>query len=576
MGSMMTGLYVGLSGLRTSNNALNTTANNLTNVNTEGYVRQQVINKDMMYNFVTTTSGVNKGQSGLGVMVSTINHVRDIFLDAAYRKEYGRQNFYDKLNDAIYEIEVQFGNVDGIEGLAFQSAITDLRSSANKLAEAPGEQVYRAGLVQSAVEFVDKSQLVYNGLKNYQNTLNDEVAKAVNRINEIGDIIKDLNMRISRIEANQVENAADLRDQRDMLLDELSSYCKIHYSEDNRGVVEVSVEGVPFVDELSVSYMGTELIEESNFYRPVWAFMDNQPVYALTAEISTEANTDIGGLKGLLVARGEISATYADMEEPNPANFPNGAADEQYLEAVSRHELYMRSVDKSPIVNAMANFDKLINGIVENINNLFCPETEYTAADGTVYTILDKENAPTAKDGTYGVELFSREYTGRYTEMTIDGQSMLVRNNINEFGNVSYYNVSNIAVNNVILKDYSKMALTTSDRADDYATANKIVELFSKDLLKYNNGLDGLNFEEFYETLTGDVATAGKIYRSMMDNEETLANSLDGRRQEIMGVSSDEELASMIKYQQAYNAASRYVNVVSEMIETLIRNTGAL
>ena len=61
----------------------------------------------------------------------------------------------------------------------------------------------------------------------------------------------------------------------------------------------------------------------------------------------------------------------------------------------------------------------------------------------------------------------------------------------------------------------------------------------------------------------------------MMDNEESLAKGLDNKRQEIMGVSSDDELGNMIKYQQAYNAASRYVNVVSEMIESLINNTGA-
>lgn len=75
--------------------------------------------------------------------------------------------------------------------------------------------------------------------------------------------------------------------------------------------------------------------------------------------------------------------------------------------------------------------------------------------------------------------------------------------------------------------------------------------------------------------MTLDVATTGKIYQSMADNESKLASQLDDKRQEVMGVSSDEELGSMIKYQQAYNAASRYVNVVSDMIETLINRTGA-
>mgnify|MGYP000839990438 CR=1 FL=1 len=147
----------------------------------------------------------------------------------AYRKENGRQTFYDKLYDSVYEIEVKMGSVEGIEGIAFQSAISDLRESINKVAEAPGNLVSRAALAQSAVEFIDKSQLIYNGLVKYQKTIDDEVVSTVNRINEIGDTIRNLNQRISRIEANDVEQAMDLRDKRDNLLDELSKYCRISY-----------------------------------------------------------------------------------------------------------------------------------------------------------------------------------------------------------------------------------------------------------------------------------------------------------------------------------------------------------
>ena len=60
----------------------------------------------------------------------------------------------------------------------------------------------------------------------------------------------------------------------------------------------------------------------------------------------------------------------------------------------------------------------------------------------------------------------------------------------------------------------------------------------------------------------------------MADNEAELAYALNDQRQQVMGVSSDDELGNMIRYQQAYNAASRYINVVSELIETLVLSTG--
>ena len=89
----MSALYIGLSGLTNSSNALNTTANNMSNVNTKGYVRQQVVFEDTQYNvlnrFATATL-----QRGNGVTIQQVSHVRDILLDEAYRRENGRYGFY--------------------------------------------------------------------------------------------------------------------------------------------------------------------------------------------------------------------------------------------------------------------------------------------------------------------------------------------------------------------------------------------------------------------------------------------------------------------------------------------------
>ena len=64
-------LYVGSSGLQSAQNALNTTANNLTNVNTTGYVRQQVLHTDRNYNVVDTSASISYQQSGLGIFFFT-------------------------------------------------------------------------------------------------------------------------------------------------------------------------------------------------------------------------------------------------------------------------------------------------------------------------------------------------------------------------------------------------------------------------------------------------------------------------------------------------------------------------
>ena len=581
----MSALYTGLSGLVQSSNALNTTANNLANVNTEGYVRQQVVYEDTIYN-KKAAFATNVLQQGLGVKIQEVAHVRDLLLDKAYRKENGRENFYEHLWNSAEEIQTQLGELNDI---SYQKSISDLLSSINEVAKTPDDNVARSALVQSAVAFIDRSQSVYNGLLTYQQNLNQSITSMVDRINQIGEGIMALNRKISAIESG-VENANTLRDERDLLIDELSKYMKIDYSEDKYGVVSVMAEGVLFCNNNSVNKMGLDVIEGTTFYKPVWTLLNNMDVYSMGATISTERNTDIGGLKGLLAARGSCTPTYFSTIPAEEAPLPNEAdydmsdpaSKAQYDEALLKYqdyrdyENYKESSEYSILVRTMANFDKLVNTMVETVNDVLCPNTTVTAADGTVYTVLDEEAAGRGMDvnKSVGEELFARKYTERYVQQTIDGQTYYVLNDKNTFGNRSQYSVLNLEVNPDILQDFTKLPLTTLDGQVDYAKAAKLVAVFSEDIVKYGDGLEELTFEEFYEELISDVGNTGKIYESMMDNESSLSASLDNERSEVTSVSSDEELSNMIKYQQAYNAASRYINVITAMMDTIINNLG--
>lgn len=586
--SNMSALYVGLSGLVNSSNALNTTANNLANVNTKGYVRQQVFFQDTHYNTVNQFA-TNTLQKGLGVSIQDVSHVRDILLDEAYRKENGRYGFYDKLTSATDEIQTQLGEMNG---LSYQKSISDLLSAINEVSKTPDDNTARAALVQSAVSFLDRSQSIYNGLVSYQESLNTDIAKITNRINEIGEGIMELNRRIANIEAG-VDTAMTLRDERDLLLDELSEYVKIDYQEDSRGIVMVMVEGNFFCDNLSVSKLGLDTIEGTDFYIPVWTTMQNKPVYNMQVTMSTEKNTDIGSLKGLLAARGNISPTYANMTQPSVVvtdkpERADYASDEDYEAAVEAYTAYRDYVsykeceDYSIMARTIANFDKLVNGIVEQINDVLSPTKEATVTyiddngNTVTYTgrILDMDKTDYGKDSakTPGSELFSRKYTERYLEVTgTDGNTYYLYNTENTFGGNSIYTITNLEVNPDVLQDFSVIPLNDADGKVDYNKGKELTALFSKNQLTYGDGLEEMTFEEFYESLIDDVGSQGKVYGSMVDNQQTLSNSIDDGRQQVMGVSSDEELTNMIRYQQAYNAASRYINVITTMMDTIIQ-----
>ena len=77
-------------------------------------------------------------------------------------------------------------------------------------------------------------------------------------------------------------------------------------------------------------------------------------------------------------------------------------------------------------------------------------------------------------------------------------------------------------------------------------------------------------FQGFYDKMIGNLGTTGSIYKSSRDTLTNTVMSVDNKRDQIMGVSSDEELTKLIKYQSAYNASSRYMNVISQMTELIV------
>ena len=164
-------LFIGVSGLQSSQNALNTTANNLANVDTTGYVRQQVLFTDRNYVTFNETTAVSKQQSGLGVYIGDVIHSRDVFLDRSYRTESGRQAFYAATYEATNEVETYFQEM---EGQAFQDALEDFWTSFQELYKTPDDSVSQNLVVQKAQLFVSRANAVYSGLQSYQYNINTQ------------------------------------------------------------------------------------------------------------------------------------------------------------------------------------------------------------------------------------------------------------------------------------------------------------------------------------------------------------------------------------------------------------------
>lgn len=579
--SLMSDLYVGHAGLTTSQNALNTTGNNLANIQTKGYTRQQVVQSDTLYNSLGL-SATTSNQVGSGVTVADIRQVRDRFMDAAYRQEAGRQSFYAASYAAISEIETLFGEMEGVK---VSTVIGDLWSSIQELAKTPNDTTSLALFRDASEEFVERCTDVYNGLKEYQSKLNIKIEDTVDRINQLGYTIYSLNKQILTIESGGVENANDLRDLRNSALDELSGLVNVSYKESAEGYMLVDIEGKDFVTPTCYYSMDLEYDLITGFETPVWPQLDNEEVFDFTMPISSKLNTDIGELKAYILARGTGNYDYTDMPVvPDAADYALGESDPEYAAAMTRYEEKMKffneEVDTSAVGTVMTQFDQLFHGVVTKINDILSPNKTVTLDDGTRVKVLDEENCSYGANGEIGVELFSRKAIDRYTKKTLtlsDGTTgeFMVYNEENEDSRNTLYTLGNVEINLDVLQDESIIPMTTAQGDADYDRALDLVDAWTTAFAK-TDPVDTapVDYQTYYTQMLGNIANLGSVYKSSEDALDKTTSYLDNERQKVAGVSSDDELSNMIRFQSAYNASSRYFTVVSDMLEYLLSQLG--
>ncbi len=551
--SLMSNLYIGSSGLQTSQSALNTTAHNIANVDTEGYTRQQISQGTRSYQTLEKkTEPIAWKQVGTGVYYNNCKQVRSDFLDISYRREVGRASFYDVSLKTLEEIEDQLQEMNGTE---FAQSLNHLWVAVQEMAKDPCSAITQSQFVTRANEFLTRAKSVYDGLVSYQQNLDSTVVGMVETINSYGDRIRQLNEDIVDIESGKQERANDLRDERNLLLDKLGEYGRIDYTEDIFGNVSVMFEGSSFVTSDHVNHIGidTHLDSSVGYAIPYWEYaaktvdnkdgsktvvsIDGARVYDLTQTISTTMNTDIGKLRSVLLARGDHNATYHDITE-----------DENY---------YKSNIAQSVIMNVEAEFDQLIHNVMTEINSIMeAAESNPAFIDSSVGEAKDFTLFVCANEGD---KLMYDIGTGKPAGTVYTG-----------------FTIKNSQINPKLIAEPTLFTFRTIDGNEDNNTTSLLKEAFTNEKYILNPNTTTKNsFLSYYNSLVSQVANSGDVYNSIKEAQDLTVSSVSAAREQIVGVSTDEELQFMIQFQNAYNASSRYINVVSEMLEHLVTALGS-
>ena len=532
------------------------------------------------------------------------------------------------------EVQEVMGELDGP---IFYNSLNNIWTSIEELAKDPDSEVCQSMLIQYAQSFAEAAHNCYSDLSDYQDKLNGKVNDMVDRINKLGKRIFELNTTIRGIEAGGIENANDYKDALNQALDELANLGNISYSTDYYGNVLVKFENHDFVTMNTVNEIGVMPDEENaGFYKVFWpdsaeqekdewgkvirdsdgnaTFLpDSAPVFIMPPDsvISAARNTDVGTLKGVLLARGDHRGSYTDLEgvmrvtdvatgnnkyisytEAELKQMTAGCTKEETRSGVLRYtsadgstvytiktpgdkrlmtpEEKYSYVQDSVMMNTMAEFDGLVHSVVTAVNQALIDaavkaKTE-AAANGSVSGYM-------RVGGKHdGEPLLIFERTSTDPEF-IAGTDELTPEDPTD--SHTWFSCRNLCVNKDLLQYPTHLGMIKEDGSVDYETAASFRNAFTDAKYVINPTLTNLiSIQDYYSGYMSQIANTGNVYKSLKENQELSVKQIENTRQGGIGVSTDEELSNMIKFQNAYNANSRFINVIDECTEHIITSLG--
>lgn len=519
MRSTFGGLEISKRGLVAQQTALNTVGHNISNANTPGYSRQRVnMQAARPIPYPGMTNDMSPGQTGTGVIVKDITRLRDEFLDRQFRNESKYVGYYEARMQTYSKIETILKEGTGEEKIGLQPAMDRLWGAWQDLVNGAESGEVREEVVGYAKGLVDVFDHISRSLKEYQADLNNLTNIKVQEINSIADRLSEINAQIARLKPHGYATN-DLDDQRDYLIDQLSKLVDVEVSPGTSGMVNVRIAGgQDFVIGTAVS----PLVATPN---------PTTGMYDVTMAGGAFAPTS-GSLLETLESRGMVGANSA-------------------LTGV--------------IPDMLAKFNALAEVISKEINDLHRNGTNLAEIKYAADPNADPANPPKS-----GLPFFVSK---KWVES---------RN-----GDLSGVDFSTVDMNEVYPKDADDLMVNPliTANTDLLAAAGKPPSGIAdgsnaQAIANLKNKLIGSGFpntttiDGYYASIIGELGVQGQQAENLFNTKSYTMNHVDFRRQSVVGVSLDDEMVDMIRFQQAYAAAARTITTMDQMLDKIINGMG--
>ena len=517
MRSTFFGLDIANKGLFVAQRQIDVTGHNISNANTEGYSRQRFITAAVPPPGANSQfAPVSKGQVGGGVETLSLDQIRDKFLDRQYRQEQSKMSYWETKSNALYYIEDVFNgdfstSLSGIMGTFFNAL--------QELSKNPTDEAIRTNLSQETKRLTDVMHTYYNQLKDLMYQQDYSMSSQVYSINEISQKIADLNENILKYEQGG-QTANDLRDARNLLLDQLSALADIQYQEVGTG--KYNINGIELTTMNVFIGVDREELITHTFWRELEAVQD----------ATNDVVDDING--GIVNEESKLhSIRFAD--DGSELELGGGML-KGYLDIRDGNEK-----DNQGIPYFIAQIDEIAKALVETFNDIHM--------QGWTVPYTDKNGIP--HDSETGIPFFD-PYSKTAATIRLSDEVL-----------ASGFNIA--ASSEQVIKDED----------GHFNTGNNEIALELIKGVKESNDIPIIgSFEGFFKSFISELAAEVGHSKQMEIAESVLVDSLSSQRLSIMGVSIDEEMTNLIRFQHAYNAAARTITAMDEMLEVLINRTG--
>ncbi len=255
----MSGLFYGLeiakSGLYVSQAVMNITGHNIANADTDGYSRQRIVAESVEPSTMSFRFSKVLGNTvGGGATIQTTDQIRNEFVDRQYQKEYADAQKWATETEQMEYIESLFNETSDN---SISSTLASFFDSIGELSKNPASEELRTNVQQNAIKLTETFNHYYEQLTELQDMQNESMKVSVDRINDLTTSIASYNKEIYTYELSG-EKANDLRDKRNLLLDQLSGIVNIEYSEDSDGQLTVTVNDKELVNHTDVTLLEVE------------------------------------------------------------------------------------------------------------------------------------------------------------------------------------------------------------------------------------------------------------------------------------------------------------------------------